>query len=361
MQLNAAVLHFHGVVAGNGLGKGVLSGLADTLVGALDALLGVHIVLICHIACQIRSVEGHCILHGKGLDGFHQVICHLGGAVHRYCVKAQHAVPAHGVVAGLGIVVVIVRPAAGTGGGKAQLGIDIAVVQPEGHIHALDLVDMVLAAEHLGQQGLALEVLLQLFLSCLFVQLEGDDEVGAQVSGKLSGQHDGVAAEGAGRSRHGVIAHDLAAAALAGVGVQTGSLALCPAAAGGSPVHPAGLRILQILIVTLQCVHLKLGVAVGAFQLLGGAVKFDRTIAAGALIFQHSCHSVSSYSLRGKESFPAPQRDRSLYADSAAVVFVERIAALRAELGRVCGVSRFPAALVALIFRHTGGTGFAAL
>ena len=303
MQLNAAVLHFHGVVAGNGLGKGVLGGLTDTLVGALDALLGVHIVLIGHIARQIRSLEGHGIAHGKRLDGFHQVVCHLGGAVHRNRVKAQHAVPAHGIVAGLGIIVVVIRPKAGAGGGKAQLGVGVAVVQPEGHIHALDLVDMVLAAEHLGQQGLALEVLLQLFLRRFFIQLEGDDEVGAQVSGKLSGEDDGVAAERAGRGGHGVVAHDLAAAALADISMQTGGLALCPAAAGGGPVHLAGLLVFQILIVALQCVHLKLGVAVGAFHLLGGAVELDRTIAAGALIFQHSCHSVSSYDLRSKGLF----------------------------------------------------------
>ena len=174
---------------------------------------------------------------------------------------------------------------------------------------------MVLAAEHLGQQGLALEVLLQFRLGSLFVQLEGYDKVGAQVSGKLSGQHDGVAAEGAGRSAHGVIAHDLAAAALADVSMQTGGLALCPAAAGGGPVHLAGLLVFQILIVALQCVHLKLGVAVGTFHLLGGAVELDRTIAAGALIFQHSCHSVSSYyNLRGRDFSPAPQCDRSLCA-----------------------------------------------
>ena len=159
---------------------------------------------------------------------------------------------------------------------------------------------MVLAAEHLGQQGLALEVLLQLFLRRFFIQLEGDDEVGPQVSGKLSGQHDGVAAEGAGGRGHGVIAHDLTATALADVSMQTGGLALCPAAAGGGPVHLAGLLVFQILFVALQRVHLKLGVAVGAFHLLGGAVEPDGTIAAGALIFQHSCHSVSSYDLRGR-------------------------------------------------------------
>ena len=93
-----------------------------------------------------------------------------------------------------------------------------------------------------------------------------------------------------------------AAAALADISMQTGGLALCPAAAGGGPVHLAGLLVFQVLIVALQCVHLKLGVTVGAFHLLGGAVKFDRTIAAGALIFQHSCHSVSSYyNLRGRD------------------------------------------------------------
>ena len=46
---------------------------------------------------------------------------------------------------------------------------------------------------------------------------------------------------------------------------------------------------------------------------------------------------------------------------SAAVVLVKGVAALRAELGRVCGVCRFPAALVALILGGTSRLGFAAL
>ena len=33
------------------------------------------------------------------------------------------------------------------------------------------------------------------------------------------------------------------------------------AAAGGGPVHLVGLLVFQVLIVALQCVHLKLGVA----------------------------------------------------------------------------------------------------
>ena len=58
------------------------------------------------------------------------------------------------------------------------------------------------------------EMFLQLCLGGLFVQLEGDDEVGPQGPGKLSSENDGVAAERAGGRTHGVVAHDLAAAAL---------------------------------------------------------------------------------------------------------------------------------------------------
>ena len=307
MQLDAAVIHLDRIVAGNGLLERLLGGAADALVGPLDAVLGAHIVFIRHIASQIGGLEGDGILHGKGLDGFHQVVLDLGGAVHGHPVKAQGAVPPDGVIVGLGVVIFAVRPAAGPGGGKAQLGIGIAVKEPEGHIHALDLVDVVLAAEHPGQQGLALEVFLQLCLGGLFVQLEGDDEVGPQGPGKLPGEDDGVAAEGAGGRRHGVVAHDLAAAALAAVSMQTGGLPFCPAAAGGGPLHLAGLFVLQLLVIALERIHVELGVAVGAFHLLGGAVKLDGAIAAGALVFQHSCHSVSSCcSKGGRGLFPGP-------------------------------------------------------
>ena len=148
---------------------------------------------------------------------------------------------------------------------------------------------------------------LQLCLGGLFVQLEGDDEVGPQRPGKLSGEDDGVAAEGAGGRGHGVIAHDLAAAALAAVSMQTSGLPFCPAAAGGRPLHLAGLFVLQLLVIALEGIHIELGVAVGAFHLLGGAVKLDGAIAAGALVFQHSCHSVSSCcSKGGRGLFPGP-------------------------------------------------------
>ena len=61
----------------------------------------------------------------------------------------------------------------------------------------------------------------------------------------------------------------------------------------------------------------------------------------------------------------APSLPRSVIGycvpGSAAVVFVKGVAALRAELGRVSGVCRFPAALVALILGGTSRLGFAAL
>ena len=61
----------------------------------------------------------------------------------------------------------------------------------------------------------------------------------------------------------------------------------------------------------------------------------------------------------------APSLPRSVIGHyvpgSAAVVFVKGVAALRAELGRVSRVGRFPAALVALILGGTGRLGFAAL
>ena len=150
-------------------------------------------------------------------------------------------------------------------------------------------------------------MLLQLCLGGLFVQLEGDDEVGPQGPGKLSGEDDGIAAEGAGGRGHGVVAHDLAAAALAAVSMQTGGLPFCPAAAGGGPLHLAGLFVLQLLVIALEGIHVELGVAVGAFHFLGGAVKLDGAIAAGALVFQYSCHSVSSCcSKGGRGLFPGP-------------------------------------------------------
>ena len=169
MQLDAAVIHLDRIVAGNGLLERLLSGAADAFVGPLDAVLCAHIVFIRHIARQIGGLEGDGVLHGEGLDGLHQVVLDLGRTVHRHGIKAQCAIPPDGVVVGLGIVVFAVRPASGPGGGESQLSVGVAVKEPERHIHALDLVDVVLAAEHPGQQDLALEVLLQLCLGGLFV------------------------------------------------------------------------------------------------------------------------------------------------------------------------------------------------
>ena len=69
--------------------------------------------------------------------------------------------------------------------GKLQVGIGRRIEEPEGHVDALDLLDMVVAAETARQELLALIILLQGANRGLLVQLERQNIVGLEHPGEL--------------------------------------------------------------------------------------------------------------------------------------------------------------------------------
>ena len=166
------------------------------------------------------------------------------------------------------------------------MGIRIGIKQPERDIHALDLVNMVLILKNLREQSFAAIMLHKRSFGRLFIQLKRNDIVRAQRTCELTHHHHGVAAEGAGRSGGGRIAHDLAAAGLAHIAAQILRFSLLPLTARRRfLLHIVGLLGFQGIVIALQSLHVKLGAAIRTFHLLRSAVKLDGTAAAWAFIF----------------------------------------------------------------------------
>ena len=78
MELHRAALGIDRCIALNRRGKGLLRGAPDALIGAVDALLGGHIVLIRKIARKISRLEIQSIGIIVGLDGLHEIVRHFG-------------------------------------------------------------------------------------------------------------------------------------------------------------------------------------------------------------------------------------------------------------------------------------------
>ncbi len=68
-------------------------------------------------------------------------------------VKAHAAAAQNAVVAGLGVIVILIRPEASARCVVSCLGVGVGVKQPEGNVHALYLVDVVFAFEQLRQKA----------------------------------------------------------------------------------------------------------------------------------------------------------------------------------------------------------------
>ena len=177
MELHIGVFRRNGGIPFYRLGKYLLGRPLDPLVCPVNAFLGGHIILIRHIAGKISRLEMHRIRNIVRLNGFHQVIRHFGGAVHRNMLKADAAAPMHHKVAGFGVIVVTVAPCMDLCGPVTHLRIHIGVEKPEGYIDTLDLVDMVLILENLWQQPLSGQMLHQPRLCRLFIQLERDHKI----------------------------------------------------------------------------------------------------------------------------------------------------------------------------------------
>ena len=126
----------------------------------------------------------------------------------------------------------------------------------------------------------------------LFVQLEGDDQVGLQVARKLAHHHHGIAAVGAGGCRRMLVGDDLTGAVAADIDPKAFFLPLGPFAAGcGIPGHIVGGFLLEDFVICLEGLHFKFRVAVGTLHLLRGGAEFDGTVTAGAFVLLKDCQN----------------------------------------------------------------------
>ena len=124
------------------------------------------------------------------------------------------------------------------GGAELHPTARLAVVHPEGHVDALDLLQMVGLREGGRQQRLFAIVLLQRLDGVVLIELERKDEIRLQHTGELPRHHGGVAAVRAGGGCRGGVTDQLCTARRAGVCLH----ALCirtpvVTQAGGVPVR----------------------------------------------------------------------------------------------------------------------------
>ena len=229
--------HIHVDVLGNGVDLAVAAGggverigrgVVHPAVGALGTGIGILVIPVGQIAGQVGRGEGLQVAVIKGLNGIHVGVGHFAGAVHRHLGKGGRALAAHIVVLGGGHHVIALAVALGVLALVPAACVGLGIVKPEGDIYALDLRDVVLALERLGQEGLALVISGQLGDGGLFVQLEGQDVFRLQLAGELAAQHRGVAAVGAGGGSGGLVTDQLGSAGGAGVAVQALCLGLAP-------------------------------------------------------------------------------------------------------------------------------------
>ena len=201
-------------------------------------------------------------------------------------IKTKRTTSVHCIIAGFRIIIITIAPEPGLCCTVTDICVCVCVIQPERNVDPADLIDMVLVLKDLRQELLSLQMLHKSGLGRLLVQLKRDQDIRAQVTGKLSGHDDRISAEWAGGGCRIFICHNLASAGFTVVSVQSLLLAFFPGTALCLfPLHVIGLFFFQGRVVLLQCFNLKFCVAVRTFQLLCLAVKTDSTSAAGTLVF----------------------------------------------------------------------------
>ena len=207
---------------------------------------------------------------------------HLCGAVDGDTGEGHGAVALDREVIGLDDLVVTFVVGARARGLEDGASGGLGVVEPEGHVDALNLVDAVAAGEALRQQDLAFIVLGQGLLGGLVVELEGNHELGLKIAGKAIGRDHGVAAVGALGDGGARVADELGAAGRAHVGaVEAGRVA------GRGGGHFLGLLLGRLLLGCVSGLDVRygeLGVAVVADEQGFRAVVAQRAAACRALI-----------------------------------------------------------------------------
>ena len=136
--------------------------------------------MIRQVAGEIGHVKGNCLGVIVGLNGFHPGVVHFLGAVHRHAPALEAAAALQKEMVGSGVAVPGICPVADPGGPVTGPGLYAAIEDPEGNVHAGDLLQPLAGQEVLGEQALAGTKAEEGLLSLLPPELEGDDPVRAE-------------------------------------------------------------------------------------------------------------------------------------------------------------------------------------
>ena len=152
---------------------------------------------------------------------------------------------------GLRDLIVALSSGMRTGGFEEGLTVRFPVKEPEGDVNALNFLQLILGGERSGQEKSLLIMLFQRRDGSLLIQLKGNDVIRLQCTGKLTRNHGGIAAVGAGRGGRGGIADQLRRAGRAGIGFH----AVCV----GAPVLAETGQIPFALLLRLICFRFLMG------------------------------------------------------------------------------------------------------
>ena len=145
---------------------------------------------------------------------------HFGRAVYGHLFKFQTARPVDQIVVRFGDDFIGGGVAVAAGGVEGHIRLHPGVKEPEGHIHALDLLDVAVLHKGPGQDGPVAVVLFEGRHGVLPGFRKGNDVVRLPGAAEVPRNHRGIAAVGAGGGRGGLLTDQLRAAVGAGIGPQ---------------------------------------------------------------------------------------------------------------------------------------------
>ena len=150
---------------------------------------------------------------------------------------------------------------------------------------------MVLILKNLRQKTFPCKMLHEPFFCCFFIQFKRNDQIRFQGAGELSHHNDWIITEWAGCCRCICITYNFSSTGFTHISTQTIRFSFSPfTACCGFPFHAVCFFVLQFGIISLQCVHFELCVAIRTLHLLDRTVKGYRTATAGTFIFLQACH-----------------------------------------------------------------------
>ena len=150
---------------------------------------------------------------------------------------------------------------------------------------------MVLILKNLRQKTFSCKMLHEPFFCCFFIQFKRNDQIRFQGAGELSHHNDWIITEWAGCCRCICVTYNFSSTGFTHISTQTIRFSFSPfTACCGFPFHAVCFFVLQFGIISLQCVHFELCVAIRTLHLLDRTVKGYRTATAGTFIFLQACH-----------------------------------------------------------------------